>query len=93
MAQRYYVGWFRWKTIAHCNDIDGNELCSRVSDSHKTTRLSGYDRCIYGKTRLEAVSRGWEICPSCNSRKNQEAIERVELAIEEYRISEIQRSQ
>jgi hypothetical protein len=84
MARHYYVGWFLHKTLAHCNDIDGNELCSRVSDSHQTTGWSGEDHCLYGKTRQEAISRGWKICSSCDSGKNQRAIERVEHAIEEH---------
>jgi len=93
MARYYYVGWFLRETLAHCNDINGNTLCSRVSKSYATTGWPGEDCCRYENTRQYGIDHGWRLCPSCNSRKNQEAIERVELAIEEYRISEAQRRQ
>lgn len=84
MGQRIYTGWWGRQTFAHCNDINGINMCEA---RYRGQRISGPDQHSYGWTRQDVLRRGWKLCPSCNRRENQEVIERVELAIKERRLS------
>jgi hypothetical protein len=82
MGHSIYVGWWGKVTLSHCNGLDGWSLCKTQNPPHY---LLGSDYHNYGWTRQDVQGRGWKLCPSCNSRKNQEEIESIESAIKAHR--------
>jgi hypothetical protein len=81
MGRIYYVGWFQALRVSHCEVLGGETECPDVRTGSYFSGEDKPDVIRTGLTRLEALERGWALCPVCDSESNRKNVNQAEEKI------------